>query len=126
MKTNNREIMLYFDSKSNRHKKTVAYARSMVAHVKTFEFDHTPSTAVSWRQILKSMNKHPKELLNKALPEYQETIRGREFTMEGWLKVLHHNTHLLKAPIAIRGKKAILCESPTDIFQLTETETVAL
>ena len=94
MQTNNREIMLYFDSKSSPHKKTAAYARSM--------------------------NKHPKELLNKALPEYQNHIRGREFTMEGWLKILQYNTHLLKAPIAIRGKKAILCESPTDIFKLNE------
>lgn len=126
MKTNEREIMLYFDASSNRHKQTVAYARSMVNHVKTYQFDNTPSTAVSWRQILKSMDKHPKELLNKALPEYQNQIKGREFTMEGWLKVLHHNTHLLKAPIAIRGKKAVLCENPTDIFKLADTETMTV
>jgi len=122
MQTNNREIMLYYDSTSSPHKKTAAYARSMVSHVRTFEFSNTPSTGVSWRQILKSMNKHPKDLLNKALPEYQNHIRGREFTMEGWLKILQYNTHLLKAPIAIRGKKAILCESPTDIFKLNEVE----
>jgi len=118
MKTNDREILLYFDSQSSPHRKTVAYAKSIVSHVKTYEFSQTPSTGVSWRQILKAMNKHPKELLNKALPEYQKTIKGREFTMEGWLKVLKYNTHLLKAPIAVRGNKAILCESPTDIFKL--------
>ena len=118
MKTNDREILLYFDPQSSPHKKTVAYAKSMVSHVQTYAFAQTPSTGVSWRQILKSMNKHPKELLNKALPEYQKTIKGREFTMEGWLKVLQYNTHLLKAPIAVRGNRAILCESPTDIFKL--------
>ena len=117
--------MLYFDSKSSPHRKTVAYAQSMVSHVRTFEFSDTPSTGLSWRQILKAMNKHPKELLNKALPEYQAHIKGREFTMEGWLKILQYNTHLLKAPIAIRGKMAILCESPTDIFKLNEVGIVA-
>ena len=120
MKTSRREIMLYYDSSSSPHKKTVAYAKSLVRHVRTFEFADTPSTSVSWRQILKSMNNHPKDLLNKAVPEYQNHIRGREFTMEGWLKILQYNTHLLKAPIAIRGAKAILCESPTDIFKLNE------
>jgi len=122
MKTNDREILLYFDSTSSPHKKTVAYAKSIVPYVQTYEFSDTPSTGVSWRQILQSLDKHPKDLLNKALPEYQNHIRGREFTMEGWLKVLQYNTHLLKAPIAIRGNKAILCESPTDIFKLNEVE----
>lgn len=88
--------MLYYDSNSSPHKKTVAYAKSMVSHVLTFDFSDTPSTGLSWRQILISMNKHPKELLNKALPEYQNHIRGREFTMEGWLKILQYKTHLFK------------------------------
>ena len=123
MKTNNREILLYFDPNSSPHKKTVAYAKSIVSHVRTYEFSQTPSTGMSWRQIVTSINKHPKELLNKAMPEYQNHIRGREFTSEGWLKILQYNTHLLKAPIAIRGKKAILCESPTDIYKLTEVES---
>lgn len=123
MKTSDREILLYFDPNSSPHKKTVAYARSIVQHVKTYEFSQTPSTGLSWRQIVKSINKHPKELLNKAMPEYQNHIRGREFTSEGWLKILQYNTHLLRAPIAIRGKRAILCESPTDIFKLTEIES---
>ncbi|MBT8220502.1 MAG: hypothetical protein KJP00_11790 [Bacteroidia bacterium] len=78
---------------------------------------------MSWRQIVTSINKNPKELLNKAMPEYQNHIRWREFTSEGWLRILQYNTHLLKASIAIRGKKAVLFASPTDIYKLTEIES---
>lgn len=120
MKTHQREILIYYNPVSNSDRKTVAHAQSMGKHVKTYEFGKTPSTGTSWQMILKSLDMHPKELLNKAHPYYQAHIRGREFTREGWLKVLRYNPELLKAPIAIRGKRAILCTNPTDIYRLVE------
>jgi arsenate reductase len=68
---------------------------------------------------------HPKELLNKAHPYYREHIKGREFDNESWLKVLQYNPDLIKAPIAIRGKKAILCLNSTDIHRLVESSSSA-
>ena len=69
--------------------------------------------------ILRSLDVHPKDLLNKAHPYYQENIRGREFDEEDWLTVLAKNPELIKAPIAVRGRRAILCNNPTDIYKLT-------
>ncbi len=120
MKTHPREILIYYNSTSSADRKTVAHAQSMVKHVRAYEFGKTPSTGTSWRMILKSLDLHPKELMNKAHPYYQSHIRGREFNAEGWLNVLRYNPELLKAPIAIRGKRAILCTNPTDIYRLTE------
>ncbi len=125
MKTHRREILIYYNPESSSDRKTVAYAQSVVSHVRTFPFGQTPSTGASWQSIIKSLDKHPKELLNKAHPYYQANIRGREFDDENWIKVLRYNPELLKAPIAIRGKRAILCESPTDIFKLVESATIS-
>jgi arsenate reductase (glutaredoxin) len=119
MKTHQREILIYYNPESSNDRKTVAHAQSLVPHVRTYSYEKAPSTGTSWQQIIKSLDLHPKELMNKAHPYYQENIRGREFNEEDWLNVIKFNPEILKAPIAIRGNKAILCTSATDIYKLT-------
>ena len=70
--------------------------------------------------MLDMLNLHPKEIMNKANPYYQNHIRGREFDDESWLKILIRNTHLIKAPIAIKGNRAVLCINPTDVYKLQQ------
>ena len=118
MKTNKREILIYYNPESSNDRKTVAHAQSVVNHVRSYAFGKAPSNGTSWQQILSSLGVHPKELMNKAHPYYREHIKGREFDEESWLKVLKYNPDIIKAPIAIRGKKAILCTNSTDIHRL--------
>jgi len=118
MKTHSRELLIYYNPDSSDHRKTIAHAKGVTNHLKTYAFGQTPSTTTSWRQILKRLDVHPKDLMNKAHPYYQEHIRGREFDEDSWLNVLKRNPDLLKAPIAMRGNKAILCQSPTDVLRL--------
>ena len=120
MQTHLREILIFYNAESQRDRRTVVHAKSLVTHVKSFTFDNGLKTRRSWREVLTALDIHPKELLNKAHPYYQEHIRGREFGLSSWLKVIAHNPDIIKAPIAIRGKRAILCLTPTDIYQLTD------
>ena len=123
MKTHRREILIYYNPDSSSDRRTVAHAQGLTNHVKTFSYSQTPSTGMSWQRILKTLDVHPKDLMNKAHPYYQEHIRGREFDKESWLKVIRYNPELIKAPIAIRGNRAVLCKNPTDIYQLMERST---
>ena len=118
MKTHQREILIYYNPGSSSDRKTVAHAQSVVSHVKTYAFGNTPSSTTSWQTILNALGLHPKEILNKANPYYQKHLRGKEFDEECWVKILKHNSVLIKAPIAIRGRRAILCNNPTDIYKL--------
>lgn len=118
MKTHKREILIYYNPESSSDRKTVAHAQGLGTHVKIYAHRKSPSSRTSWQQILHALDKHPKELLNKAHPYYQANIRGREFTKEGWVNVLKNTPEIIKAPIAIRGKEVILCNTPTDIYRL--------
>jgi arsenate reductase len=71
-----------------------------------------------WRSILDKLKLRPKDLLNRAHPDYQNKIAGKTWDDEGWLNILIRNPHLLKAPIAIKREKAVLCISPNDILRL--------
>jgi arsenate reductase len=68
---------------------------------------------------LNRLNLRAKDLLNRAHPDYQEKIAGNSFDEEGWLNVLVQNPCLLKAPIAIKNNKAVLCVRPSQILMLS-------
>jgi arsenate reductase-like glutaredoxin family protein len=76
MRTNNREILIYYNPESDSDRKMVAHAQGMSPHIRTFD-------------------------------------------EKDWLTVIANNPDLIKAPIAVRGRRAILCSSPTDIYKLT-------
>jgi len=118
MKTNPREILVYYNPDSSAGKKTLAHAKSLSPHVRAYAYSNNPSTTTSWDMILSSLDMEPKDLLDKSHPEYQAKIRGKEFDNHGWLEVLSKNSHLIKAPIVIKGSKAVLCVNPTDVHRL--------
>ena len=118
MKTNPREILIYYNPSSSSDRKTVAYARTITPHIRTYSHSEARCSSTSWQGLLNKLEMDPKKLFNKALPEYQLTLKGKELDDEGWIKVLQHNPHLLRAPIAVKGQSVIFCESPTDILRL--------
>lgn len=118
MTNNPREINLFYNPESSSDKKTVAHAQGVVPFVNSYSYAKSGKSSTTWRMIIESLGVHPKELLNKAHPYYQDNIRGKEFDDEDWLTILSKNPHLMKAPIAVKGKRAMLCLNPTDIYRL--------
>lgn len=118
MNNNPREILLYYNEENSSDRKTLAMARSISPHIKSYDFKKSANSTTGWQQILNHLNIDPKLLLNKAHPEYQKNLRGRDFGMEDWINILSNNPHLMKAPIAIKGNQVILIGTPTDIYRL--------
>ncbi len=125
MKTSKREITIYYNPESSRDRKTVAYAQSLSHFVKAYSFKQNPCRGnTEWCKVVAALKMHPKELLNKAHPYYQENIKGREFDEDGWFNILRTNPELIKAPIAIRGDHVVLCLNPKDVYRLMQEEEV--
>jgi arsenate reductase (glutaredoxin) len=118
MKLSSREIMLYYDPKTSVGKKTRAYAHSLTKHIQDIEFHKNKFTRTIWKTLIMQLGIPPKQLLNKSHPYYQEHIKGRDFDDEGWINIIRNNPDLIKAPIVVKGSKAILISSPTDIYRL--------
>lgn len=118
MKAHPREILIYYNPESSNDRKTVAHAQGLANHIQTYSFDKAAATGTNWLRILNALEVRPKDLLNKAHPFYQNNIRGRDFNEDDWAQVLRRSPFLLKAPIAMRGGKAVLCNTATDIYKL--------
>ena len=118
MRNNPREIRLYYNSESSSDRKTIAHAQGLSRHVSSYTHENSRQSTTNWKLILDALEAHPKDLMNKAHPYYQKNIRGKDFNTEDWINVLKYHPDLIKAPIAVKGNRAVLCNNPTDIYQL--------
>ena len=120
MKTHQREILIYYHPEERSDRQTLAVAKSVSSHVRSYAYGQTPSTETSWKSIMQALDCHPKDLLNKAHPYYQSHIKGREFDDASWVKILRFNPDIIKSPIAMRGRKAVVCTTPSDVYRLID------
>ncbi|MGY6742403.1 MAG: arsenate reductase family protein [Cecembia sp.] len=118
MKTHPNELFFYYNPGHSVDKQMRAYAQSISNHVNEINIEREKITLTGWRSILDKLNLRPKDLLNRAHPDYQEKIAGKTWDDEGWLQILTKYPHLIKAPIAIRRNKAVLCTTPNRVLDL--------
>jgi len=121
------ELLLFYNSDSPISKKTLAYAQTVSDHIKTIEFKNLNYPGTIWKELLDLLKMEPKDLVNKSHPEYLEKINKEEvsdFTDADWLTVISHNPQLIKGPIAVKNKKAVLCRGPKDVLKVEDDSEV--
>ncbi|PZX55424.1 arsenate reductase [Algoriphagus ratkowskyi] len=118
MKTHPSELYFYHSPSQQIDKQTLAYAKSIYQFVNTIDLSKERLTPTQWNTLLLKLNLRAKDLLNRAHPDYQKNIAGKNWDDESWLNILIKSPNLIKAPIASLRQKAILCITPTDILKL--------
>ncbi len=119
---NSKELTLVYDGSTNEGKKALAYAYSLSPRVNKQDVSEVHLSTTFLRQVIEQLNVRPKDLMNRAHPFYQQHVRGRDYDTEGWLYVLARNPQLLKAPIALLGDRAVICEPASMIQNLSEAK----
>ncbi|MDF2157735.1 ArsC/Spx/MgsR family protein [Algoriphagus sp. CAU 1675] len=117
MKTHPSELFFYHCAAQPVDKKALAYASSIADYVNQIDICKEDITETQWESILLKLDMHAKDLLNRAHPDYQEFIAGKDFDDAGWLEILVKYPYLVKAPIVIYHDKAILCNTPSDVLK---------
>ncbi|PRY90448.1 arsenate reductase family protein [Mongoliibacter ruber] len=118
MKAHPNELFFYYNPSHSVDKQMRAYAKTVSNHVNEINMEKEPITTTGWRSILDMLNLRPKDLLNRAHPDYQTKIAGKTWDEDSWLTILTKFPHLIKAPIAIKKNKAVLCLTPNNILEL--------
>lgn len=113
-----RQITLIYNSESVRAKKTLALALTKELPIREIDVLTDGLTREQYAEIATSLNLPIDELVNQDHPYFKEHFGHREFSDMDWLTMIEHNPQILKQPIAMRGEKAILIDTPTDILQL--------
>ena len=115
----NKEITLVYDGKTSEGKKALAYAYTLSGTINKQDINNVKLSSTFVKTVMRKLELRPKDLMNRAHPYYQDNIRGRDMDQESWLKVFKKNIYLLRAPIAIQGDKAVVCDPVTKIYSLS-------
>jgi arsenate reductase len=121
IQSTDQELTIYYNNNTQAGRMTLALAHTLSNHVNKQDLTSAFISTTTIKQLLSKLNMTPKELMNKAHPYYQEAIRGRDFDDNEWMSVLQKNPFLLKAPIVCYKGKAVLCNTPTDIFKVLKS-----
>ncbi|MCK0145770.1 hypothetical protein MWU78_08960 [Arenibacter sp. F26102] len=116
--TSERQITLYYSSKSTRAKQTLAYAKAEGLPIHEIDILKVTLTGTQIVELADKLNIEVKDLVNQEHPSYKTHFDHHEFSTDDWIKMIRHNPEIMKQPIALRGEMTILVETPTDIIKI--------
>ncbi|WP_299107638.1 arsenate reductase family protein [uncultured Winogradskyella sp.] len=116
--TSNRQVTLFYNSDSPRGEKTLAYAKAK--HLKLEEIDmlKTKLTGTQIVELAHKLHLEVTDLINQNHPAYASHFEYHNFSEDDWIKMIQHNPEIMKQPIALKGDKTIIVETPTDILKI--------
>ncbi len=116
--TSERQITLFYSSKSTRAKQTLAYAKAEGLPIQEIDILKVPLTGTQIAELADRLHLEIKDLVNQEHPSYTSHFEPHEFSSDDWIKMIKHNPEIMKQPIALRGDITILIETPTDIIKI--------
>ena len=116
--TSDRQITLFYNSKSVRAKQALAYAKAEGLPIQDIDILRNRLTGTQIAELADRLQMEIKDLVNQDHPAYTSHFEHHNFSSEDWIKMIRHNPEIMKQPIALRGDKTILVETPTDIIKI--------
>lgn len=117
------ELLLLYNPETSVGRQTKALALDICSHINEVNLVREKLSPTYWKEIISMLHLEPDALLDQSHPDYREKVKGQSYTMNGWLDVLSHFPHLVKAPIVIYHGKAAFCQTPTDIMKVGGAES---
>lgn len=116
--TSNRQITLFYSSKSVRAKQTLAYAKAEGFPIQEIDILKTKLTGTQIVELADRLHMKVADLVNQEHPAYESNFEHHNFSTDDWIKMIQHNPEIMKQPIALKGDMTILIETPTDIIKI--------
>lgn len=116
--TSDGQITLFYNSRSLRGKQTLAYARTHGLPLEKIDILKTPLTGTQITELADRLGLPVKEMVNQEHYKYRRKFTLQCFTSEDWITVIQNHPEIMKQPIALRGNRTILVETPTDIIRI--------
>ena len=116
--TSDRQITLYYNSKSSRAKQTLAYARAEGLPMLEIDILRQKLTGTQIAELAGRLGIDVADLVNQEHPAYTSQFEAHDFSAEDWIKMIQQHPEIMKQPIALRGDITILVETPSDIIKI--------
>ncbi|MFD1160973.1 arsenate reductase family protein [Hwangdonia seohaensis] len=116
--TSDRQITLYYNSRSRIGKQALAYAKTHGLPIEEVDILKTPLTGTQITELAGRLGIKINELVNQEHYKYRKKFTAKCFSSEDWITMIQNHPEIMKQPIALRGERTVLVNTPTDIIRI--------
>lgn len=116
--TSERQITLFYNSRSQRGKQALVYAKTHGLAVEEIDILKTPLTGTQITELAVRLGIKIKEMVNQEHYKYRRKFTLQCFSSEDWITVIQNHPEIMKQPIALWGDRTIWVKTPTDILRI--------
>lgn len=117
-------INLYYHPNHINSKKCIAIANANKVAVQAIDIEKTRISQTHWSEMAELLNISVIDMVDlehdKVVSKFGKVPEIDEFSA---LKIIQNNPEVVKAPVAIRGQKAVFAKNSRDILKLQNTDT---
>ena len=111
-------MKIYHNPRCSKSRAGLKYLEENGYHIDVKNYMKEGITADEIKNILAKSGMKAFELVRTQEELYRKEYRGKELTDNEWVKILAESPRLMKRPIVINGKKAILAQPPEQIEKI--------
>ena len=115
---NDKEILLFYKPGRKKDKNTLNLAKQVSAHINDRDVTIDPPTETQIKEIIQLLNRPIGDLVDRESEPFKRQYENTDLTDDQWLKAITNEPDLLKTPIAFKGKRGIIVDTPSDVLDL--------
>ena len=118
MQFNEREVLLLYKQGIKKDKNAYHMAKQVSEHVNDIDVIKTPLTETQLREILLRLNTPIEQMIERDSDVFKKEYKDVDLDEDGWIKAMAKNPDLIKTPIAFKGKRGMIVQTPSNILEL--------
>jgi len=115
---NDKEILLFYKPGRKKDKNTLNLAKQVSEHINNRDVTQDPPTETQITEILQLLDRPISDLIDRESEPFKKHYQDSDLTDDQWLKAITNEPDLLKTPIAFKGKRGIIVDTPSDVLEL--------
>jgi len=111
-------MKIYHNPRCSKSREALSILQDQNTDFEIVEYlQHTP-TEDELKELLRKLDKKPKEIIRKGEAIFKEKYQGKSFSDAEWIQIMVENPKLIERPIVVRGDKAVLGRPPENVLKL--------
>ena len=111
-------VKIYHNPRCKKSRAGLEYLEKKTGEFTKIEYLKTGLSEEEIREMLTSLKISPSELVRTQEAVYKKELKGKQFSDDEWIAIIAKNPKLLKRPVVISGKDAVIGDPPGNIDKI--------
>ena len=111
-------LKIYHNTRCKISRSVLNFLNENKLEFEVVEYLKKSPTVEELKVLLIKLHILPFDLLRKNEKLFKEKFKGKRFTDNEWLQIIHENPILIQRPIVVHNNKAVICNPPEKVLDI--------